>query len=262
VLGLALILVIAGCARPVGDFGRASDSVLHDEVLPGLGGFRAAQSGEPVSVFNLAYQEKEMRDRVWRYLGAPHARDWFYDTMVELERTRVAPHGTFKFKTDLYYLWLASERFASSQVRYSRLKDDIEADVGAMSATFGAICVVEGMNRQRRIAGDGIEGLEPAMLEEAADREAENDLIVGWFTRSVGYRYDSYSYALDHLLVETPHEEAIAVDAALSEMAIQVEAAGRDDFCSANLTGAGADDDSSIRSRYLANEPSEGPYSK
>ena len=49
---------------------------------------------------------------------------------------------------------------------------------------------------------------------------------------AVGNRYDSYSYALDHLLVETPHREAIGVNGALSDLAVWVEAAQRGDFCS------------------------------
>ena len=53
-------------------------------VMPGVGKARAAIAGEPVSAFNLADEEIEMRDRVWRYLLAPHARDWFYDTVAEL----------------------------------------------------------------------------------------------------------------------------------------------------------------------------------
>ncbi len=86
-------------------------------------------------------------------------------------------------------------------------------------------------------------------------------MVIGWFVRSVGYRYDSYSYALDHLLVETPHEEAVGVDASLSQLAIYVETAERGDFCG-QIGGNGSGDDGAIKSRYLKTAPREGDYLK
>lgn len=261
-LGLALVLAVSACARPLGDFGRAEHGVLHDDAMPALGGLRAGAMGEPVSTFNLMDQERDMRDRVWRYLTAPHAHDWFYDTVVELERTRILPSGKFKFEPNLYYLVLTSERYASSRVRYNRLGDDVEADVALLPSVFKSICTVQGIDRQRQVAGEGLDDLEPAMRIEAADREAENKMIIGWFTRSLGYRYGAYSYALDHLLVETPHEEAIAVDAGLSALASYLEAAERDDFCSSGLGDGAAESGAAIPSRYLVSAAGEGPFRK
>src|SRR5690606_9169566 len=87
---ILLLLAAASCARPTGDFGRAKPGVLHDEIMPAIGSVRAELAGEPVSKFKIADEEREMRDRVWRFLVAPHANDWFYDTVVELQRTRIA----------------------------------------------------------------------------------------------------------------------------------------------------------------------------
>jgi hypothetical protein len=97
----------------VGDFGRAQSSVLHDEIMPAIGNARAQGS-----TFNMADQEIEMRDRIWRYLVAPHAYDWFGDIAVEYQRTRILPMSNKPLKTRLYYDWLHSERFASSRTRY------------------------------------------------------------------------------------------------------------------------------------------------
>ncbi|MEO6394795.1 MAG: hypothetical protein ABIO40_02665 [Devosia sp.] len=258
----ALLAGLSACARPTGDFGRAQDSLLHDETMPALGNLRARSAKEPVSDFVLADQEIEMRDRIWRYLVAPHAKDWFYDTVAELERTRLRPTGKFDFKTDRYYQWLTGERFASSRVRYSRITDDIAADIGTAPSTFRAICAVQRMDEQRAIAGGNLDSSEAGMRQEAEDRQAENEMVIGWFVRSIGYRYDSYSYALDHLLVETPHEEAIEVDAGLSGLAIYVEAAERGDFCSGDVGGGGSEGDGAIRSRYVQKIESEGDYRK
>jgi hypothetical protein len=256
------MLALAGCMRPTGDFGRASNSVLHDEVMPFLGKARAKGAKEPVSDFNLADEETEMRDRVWRYLLAPHAKDWFFDTAAELERTRLTPAGKFSFDENLYYRWLTSKRFASSRTRYNRIDDDVAADIATMPTAFAAICAVQGMDRQREVAADGLDGLEPKVRQDARNRKAENRMVIGWFSRSVRYRYEAYGSALDHLLVETPHEQAVNVNAKLTALASYAEAAERDDYCTYDSGAARGGQVSPLRSRYLSTALDEGPYRK
>jgi hypothetical protein len=253
---LIVLLTLAGCARPTGDFGRAEHNVLHDEVMPAIGKARAKGSD-----FNLADQEVEMRDRIWRYLVAPHAYDWFGDVAVEYQRTRITPMSNKPLNTAKYYKWLHSERFASSRVRYTRLDEDVIADIGMLPATFVSICAVIELDRQRGLASNSIQGLEDEVSENAAKRHAENREAIAWFVRSLRHRYDSYNYALDHLLVETPHEEAIDVNGRLTTLAIHVETAERGDFCSGSA-GAGGARKGGIASRYLRSEPAEGSYRK
>lgn len=253
---IVVLLTVGACARPVGDFGRAERNMLHDEVMPALGnGFANG------SAFNLADQETEMRDRVWRYLVAPHAYDWFGDIAVEFQRTRITPVGNKPFKTRRYYDWLHGERFASSRVRYTRIEADAIADLGMMPSAFASVCAVIELDRQRGIASNRLTGLEDDVAIDAARRHDENLAVIGWFARSVSYRYESYSYALDHLLVETPHEEAIGVNARLSELAVRVEAALRGDFC-VDFSTHGGGGKPVIRSRLLQSVPDEGLYRK
>lgn len=236
-LAVALALSSAACARPIGDFGRADPDPIHDTVMPALGTGRALLSREPVSAFNLSDEEREMRDRIWHYLVAPHAFDWFQASVVELQRTRIMPVSSKSLlPQNRYYLWLHGERFASSRVRYARIEDDVTVDVELMPSVFAAICAVLEQDRQRGVAANGIPDLDEGTKGNAAARQFENRTQIGWFVAAVGNRYDSYSYALDHLLVETPHREAIGVNGALSDLAVWVEAAQRGDFCS----GAGA----------------------
>lgn len=253
---IILALTLTACARPVGDLGRAERNVLNDELMPALGN-RISKG----STFNLADQEIEMRDRVWRYLVAPHAYDWFGDIAVEFQRTRIAPISSKPMSTSKYYGWLKNERFASSRVRYTRLAEDAIADLGMMPSAFALICAVIDLDRQRGIASNQLVDLEDTVAANAALRHAENRAVIDWFTRSVRNRSDSYSYALDRLLVETPHEEAIGANGQLSDLAIYVEAAERGDFCSrigqSHAGGKGA-----IRSRVLVTVPDEGPYLK
>lgn len=253
---MLLLLTVSACARPVGDFGRAERNVLNDDVMPAIG--NGLQKG---SAFNLADQEIEMRDRVWRYLVAPHAYDWFGDIAVEFQRTRITPISNEPLKTRKYYDWLHRERFASSRVRYTRIEEDAIADIGMMPSAFASVCAVIELDRQRGIASNQIAGLEDQVSVNAASRQAENRLVIEWFARSVWYRFESYSYALDHLLVETPHEEAVSANARLSDLAVWVEAAERGDFCGDFGRGDGRDA-VVIRSRTLQSAPDEGTYRK
>lgn len=230
---VSLALLAAGCSttRPTGDFGRAEASVLHDDVMPAIGALKTEHIDKrPVSNFNQTDQEREMHDRVWRYLTAAHAKDWSFDTSVEFQRTRIG-RTDHKFKIDRYYKLISSERYASSRVRYSTMSDHVSIDIDLMPPTFHSICAVLDIDRQRAVAAGEIAGLEPAMRQEQRDRKAENDEKIGWFVRAIRYRYESYNYALEHLLVETPHEEAVRVDGLLSQLLTWVERGERGDFC-------------------------------
>ena len=251
---IALTIALAACARPVGDFGRAEADPLHDTVMPALGTVRAKAAKEPVSDFNLADQEQEMRDRIWRYLVSPHAYDWFADTATELARTRILPVSEKPRPTDRYYAWLHSTRFASSTVRYSRIGDDEHSDIAMMPATYDAICAELQVDRQRGVAANGLPNLEDKMRVDAAARQAENQIQISWFVRAATNRYDSYNYALDHLLVETPHDNAVGVNALLSDLAVYVEAAQRGDFCNAGLPGRNGHGQRALTSRVLRSD--------
>ena len=237
----------------MGDFGRAEPDLIHDGAASAIRAWRDLK--EPGSVFNLTDEEQEMRDGVWRYLVAPQAYDWFGGAVAELTRIGFQPA---KFKApshDRYYLWLHGTSFASSKVRYSRLGDDIQADLGTLPAAFASICAVEGIDRQRAIAAHGINGLEDKMRDGAAAQQAENRAVIGWFSAALAARYDAYSYALDHLLVETPHDGAIAVDGELSDLQVFLEAAESDEYCTAATDQSAHRSQSSIGSRYLRPVP-------
>lgn len=255
-LPLVLLLPAAACARPAGDLGRADRNALHDEMLPAIGAVVSRGSE-----FNLTDEETEMRDRVWRYLVAPHAYDWFGDVAVEFQRTRIMPISSKPLGTDLYYGWLHSARFASSRVRYTRLEEDVIADVAMLPSAFASICAVVEIDRRRGIAWNQIGGLEAKVGVDAAKRHAENRAAIDWFVRALANRADSYGYALDHLLIETPHANAVGVDARLNDLALYVETAQRGDFCGAPRPGRGGDD-GALRSRVLRSAPDEGPYRK
>jgi hypothetical protein len=260
---VALLASSAGCvARPIGDFGRAAPDFIHDEAMPVVGKWRAKAGGEPVSSFNLTDQEDEMHNRVWRFLVSPHANDWFHDAATELQRTRIAGQVDGKFRSDRYYNWLSSTRYQSSRVRYSTVQQDVETDIATVPDTFAAICAVIEVDRQRAIAGSAIHGGSATAQAEVTGRKAENDMFIGWFVRALRYRYDSYNFALDGLLVETPHEEAKTVDARLSELAIYVHQAESGNFCGGSGGEGYLGGETSLPSRVLMSRDKEVVYQK
>jgi hypothetical protein len=239
---LLLVALLAACspARPVGDFGRAAPSWSHDVAMPAAGDFIAKNRRDPVSSFNKTDQEDEMHDRVWRFLVAAHAKDWQFDSAVELQRTRIVRPRDERFTIERYYNWLKRTEYQSSRTRYATVGRHITADIDTLPTTFTAICKVIEIDRQRAIAYDGLRSqLPPRLAEEVAARKYENDAFIDWFVRALNYRYASYDFALDNLLVETPHEQSLAVDEALRRMSGFVARAKRHDFCGSGSTGAG-----------------------
>ena len=227
--GITAVLLLAGCARPVGDFGRAEPDVINDSVLPAAGTLRAMVAGEPVSGFNKTDEEVEMADRIWRFMTSGRTKDWFYDIAAEWRRTRIWPGITFGI--DRYYGWLHGTAYQSAGVRYATLGADVGADLATIPDTFISICKVQTIDRQRQVAADHLAVLEDSQQNDMVARKAENAMQIDGFVQALRYRDDSYNYALDQLLVETPHAEARQVDADLGALDSVVKRAERGDFC-------------------------------
>ncbi|WDR06416.1 hypothetical protein PSQ90_02805 [Devosia rhodophyticola] len=247
---MTALLLGAGCvARPTGDFGRAQPSFTHDTAMPAAGKLLAYGRGDAVSQFNQTDIEVEMHDRVWRFLVAEHTSNWFQNTAVELQRTRLTPPLDQNFSEKSYYEWLQRSNFRSAPVRYSAVGADILADTDTVPETFVAICKVIEVDRQRLITRDALSDLEPDVRAGVDARRTENLASIAWFVRALNYRYASYNYALDHLLVETPDERSMDVDAKLADMKNHVDRANRGDFCS-QMAGGRANSGFVIPSRY------------
>ena len=229
-------LLLAGCARPVGDLGRAQPSFVNDTAMPAAGSLRALAAGQPVSSFNLSDEEQQMRDRIWRFLTSGRAHDWFFDVAAELHRSRITSAPLSGLDPARYFNWLHSTRYQSSTVRYGALADDVAADLATAPATFAAICRVIDVERQRSISAANLPDVGAGARGNIAARTAENHDQIDWFVRALRYRYDSYNYALDHLLVETPSPGAKTVDAALADLGVAVEQAERGQFCTGALS--------------------------
>lgn len=236
-MALGLVALTAACARPVGDLGRAEPDYLHDTLMPAAGDLRARFDGHPVSGFNKSDQEIRMHDLVWRFLTAPRTYDWFHDTATELQRTRLTAATDDRFSEKEYYDWLHGTAYRSSATRYATLADDVAADLATLPETFDAICAVQTLDRQRATAARAIIGIGAGTKADMLARRAENEAAIGWFTRALAYRNASYSYALDHLLVETPDVAGKKADGLLADLAAWTAEARSGEFCTRGRSG-------------------------
>ena len=87
--------------------------------------------------------------------------------------------------------------------------------------------------------------------------EAIEDKETFHFADALRYRYDSYDYALDHLLIETPYPVARTVDLDLKRLEVEVAIAERGDFCGTGEVRSGSPDlrELSILPRYEHEAP-------
>ncbi len=219
---MLLLAALTACSGStttrVGDLGRPVDLVR-------TGAIPDRYIVEPgTKAFNSTDEEQLMADRVWRFLHAPHVTGWF------IPRFKREPTDSADDPAR-YYRWLQKTRYRSSEVRYNTVGGDIQADVLTMQETFAAICAVEDIDRQRGVALAELGPLEPGMADRVTQRRAENETTIANFVVAVRYRYESYGYALDNLLVETPHANAREVDGLLSDLARFVGKAEAGDFC-------------------------------
>lgn len=221
-----LAFVLSACVRPTGDFDRARPSVIHDDLMPTVGDGAARLRGDPVSNFNYTDDEKLLRDRGWTLIRPPWTKDWIGGTKVELARTRVLPETDGRVPPDLYYHYLRSDKFKSSNARY----DKIAADVSGDAKLVHPFCEVA--LRVKKADDERLRALRsrPVTSEEAfagaKARVWENRVMIKWVGQALRFRIIAYKKALDGLEIETPTENRVwKVNTAIRELEGQVRIA-------------------------------------
>ena len=221
-LSLAFVLALApsllGCTE-TGDFGRPRPSFLNDVALPATGSLAAEARGEPVSDYVHTDDERELRDRAWRFVMPAHERSWFERIIANLVRTRVLPADLRPADITAYHRALMGSSFRSPASRYRRLSEDAVADaklIGPFAAVAARVIAADGA-RLRGLAH--VRHLERHQMDDALARVDENRCLIAWVRDETLARLESYRYALEHLFIEAPQNEAVPAERSLAKLA-------------------------------------------
>lgn len=200
----AAVVALAACGRPTGDFGRARPSVIHDDLMPAAGAVLARSREEPVSGFNLTDDERELRDRAFAFVRSPHLGDWWLDTLVEGQRTRILPVIDPDFDTGRYYAYLRADPYRSSDARWSKVIEDVTGDAMLVPPFCAVAARVRTTDAGRIGRLESDPPPDPVFIEDGYARVDENAEVTAWVWRALGYRLAAYRVAIDRLAVETP----------------------------------------------------------
>jgi hypothetical protein len=218
---LLLCLALGACAGP-GDFGRPRPDVFSQLVAPQVGFWSATFRGEAASHFRMTDDEEQLRDRAWRFIMPGHERSIFQGRVSDLAHSRILPVQLQSSAVSDYFNALTSGSYASQVSRYSRLAEDANADrllIGPFRAN--AMRVVSA-DRVRMRTAEASPHVAPSQIDPAHARVVENEGLILWVCERVGFRLESYRYALANLVVEMPSREAIRAERAI--MALEAEA--------------------------------------
>jgi hypothetical protein len=205
-----------------------------------------------------------MHDRVWRFLVAAHSRkDW----LLRSPPSSCSGRASLRSK-DVTFTHRALLHLAAARRTYQSFAHPLFATVGAHIAAdldthahhvrgLSARCIEVDRQRATGSGGKPRGWLGRPSVADSTWRSAASPRTaahVDWFVRALTYRYDSYStLRWIILLVETPHEQSIAVDeaSATHETLYVDRAKARHDFCSWSPAGLGAGwGDVTIPSRF------------
>ena len=211
--------VLAGCVE-TGDFGRPKPSLWNDVILPAKGSLAGHARGEPVSHYVFTDDEEELRDRAWRFIMPAHERSVFEKSVVELVRTRILPVVMVPHHRASYYHALMGEAFRSPASRYHRIAEDVSADAKLIGpfATVAKRVIAADRVRLRSLAF--MHDLAEGDAYDAAARVAENRCLIAWVRRETVQRIQSYRFALEHLLIEAPQNEAVPAERVLRKLVV------------------------------------------
>lgn len=235
---VAIVALSACSSQRSGDFGRQQGDYISKNVFDPID--RRLMSGGKMELSRLPLTDDEQRmyDVVWRFYSAPYAKDWSAFGAPRVSPLRLKSGEAFE-NTDGYYAWLRRTDFKSSGTRFNSVASHVSADVQTAGSAFAAICTVKKTDAQRKTASAAFPELGEDERLQVQMRLEENRQTIVNFAMALDYRYQSYSYALKRLVVETPDEKARAVDDELSALRIWVDAAQRLDFCTTRTSGPG-----------------------
>jgi hypothetical protein len=212
---LLFALAVSGCTN--GDFGRVRPMFVTDGIHDWVGQESAAAQGIKPSKFPLTDDERLLRDLAFPMIDPPYERNRWYSVLNEYGLNRVFMKG-YDYDVTIYFAKLMSKPYRSSIARYHRVNDDIRDDVNRIGPFFALARRVLDTDAQRQQAMKHVHNMSHFEWRNAEARVAENALVVAWVQESLKLRSDSYRFAIERLVLETPMQAARETQQSLALM--------------------------------------------
>ncbi|MGY2049985.1 hypothetical protein [Methylobacterium sp. JK268] len=211
---LAALPLVASCVQQ-GDLGRPAPTAWNS-LVDAAGALAARGRDEPISPFPYTDDERSLRDRAWRYLMPARERADLDTLLANLARSRLVPPDGPSAEPAAYFEALAVGEARSPVSRYRRLSDDAVADGRLIPAFAEDAARVMRADLTRLRGLPFIRTLDDEDVRSAALRVAENRCLVAWVRREARLREAGYRFALEHLLLTVPGEEAVGAERSLA----------------------------------------------
>ena len=213
-------VLLAGCVER-GDFGRVKSNSAWNDLLGATGSVVAAGRGEPVSVFDYTDDERELRNRAWRFLVPAHEYAWFERAVADLAAKRILPAEARGGDPAIYFNALLSDGAISPASRYRRVSEDAAADARLLPKVTEVAARVFTADSVRLKALGYARTVSPADIANAEARVAENRCLLSWVAFGLETRIAEYRHALEHLVIETPQAQAVPAERSLAFLEAQ-----------------------------------------
>ncbi len=220
----AVSILLAGCGSTTGDFGRPQAQYANSAYWPILSQAAKAWREEPQTFGGNTDDERELRNRAWRFLMPQFPQNKFDDLMAEMRVEGILPPVTGTNKEIYLNMLLGGDPFRSLASRYRRLAEDIEADrllIGEFKLTFAR---VREADRVRRRSLDHVTELTEGERLDTLARIEDNILLNNWVHRDLCYRVEMYRFALERLVLMGPMREAIYAERGLKALEVECKA--------------------------------------
>lgn len=223
---IGLLLSATACTS-TGDLGRVQGFDAQSGYTNAhLGSATDGSSGSLAEPLVISDTERDLQRRLQRFQNLKAGSGWLADVTYQV---RLAT-GRQLTEAD-YFNWLKSEYETSLEAAYGRIVNDVQIDLLTLNELFQAACKVQQTDLQRKIASNAINTTPDATVAALDARIADNAEIIRRIHTVLEFRYNSYSYALEQMLVQAPSESARNVDIKLNALATKVEQSNSGDYC-------------------------------
>lgn len=212
-LAALMTVSLAGCVE-TGDLGRPKQSFWNQTVLPAVGVVSSVGRGQPLSRFAYTDDEDELRARAWKLVMPAHELSYFERLLTEFVRTNILPKEALTPNPPGYLSALRWEGGRSPSSRYSRLTEDILAQRALLPLFCSLAARVFSADETRLRAMPFVHDLTDEERAQAKFRVSENRALVVWVSQSFHNHVASFRHALEHLVVESPQQQAIEAERA------------------------------------------------